>query len=196
MDNYFMETTSWEIREQILKYNATFSMSDLERAAFLGLPNGCRIRENAKIISQDKLVIGENCWIGEGAILDASGVLEIGNNTSVGLNVMIWTHDSHRLNIKGKNTQENNTGIIRKKTKIGSNCFIAGPSVIMPGVTIGDKCIIAPMSVVYEDLPDKTIFKPYREMYDLKNEIKEKNKIIEKLEHDINLIKKEIGLKN
>ena len=52
----------------------TFSMTDVERAKFLGLPKGCRIRENAKIISQENLKIGNNVWIGESAILDASGV--------------------------------------------------------------------------------------------------------------------------
>lgn len=41
MNSHFNELTSWEIREQILKYNATFSMTDMERAKFLGLPNGC-----------------------------------------------------------------------------------------------------------------------------------------------------------
>lgn len=181
MHSVFLEETDWEIRQQILMYNATFSMSDKERAAFLGLPDGCRIRENAKIISQQNLTIGENCWIGEGAVLDASGGLTIGSNTSIGLNVMVWTHDSHRLNIKGKNTQEHNAGIIRKPTSIGSNCFIAGPSVIMPGVTIGDKCIIAPMSVVYEDLPDKTVYTPYKEMYDFVQQA-QKDRKIEELE--------------
>ena len=74
MKSHYNEETSWEIREQILKYNATFSMTDVERAKFLGLPKGCRIRENAKIISQENLKIGNNVWIGESAILDASGV--------------------------------------------------------------------------------------------------------------------------
>lgn len=164
MTSHFNQDTNWEIREQILKYNATFNMTDVERAKFLGLPKGCRIRENAKIISQDKLLIGENCWIGEGAILDASGNLKIGNNTSIGLNVMIWTHDSFKLNIKGKNVSSEKKSILRKSTTIGNNCFIGGPSVIMPGVKIGNKCIISPMSVVYEDLPDNTVYKPYKDM--------------------------------
>ena len=194
MKSYFDIDTPWEIREQILKYNATFSMSDVERAKFLGLPKGCRIRENAKIISQDKLKLGENCWIGEGAILDASGGLEIGSNTSIGLYVMIWTHDSHRLNIRGKNTREHNSGIIRKKTKIGNNCFIAGHSVIMPGVTIGNKCIIAPMSVVYEDLPDKTIYQPYKEFFLMKKELLEKDIIIKELQKELNEIKKKLKI--
>ena len=196
MDSYFNEETPWEIREQILKYNATFSMSDVERARFLCLPNGCRIRENAKIISQNNLNIGENCWIGEGAVLDASGGLSIGSNTSIGLNVMIWTHESYKLIINGKNTSESKSEIIRKETVVGNNCFIAGPSVIMPGVTIGNKCIIAPMSVVYEDLPDRTIFQPYKEMYQLIGKLTKKDETIDKLQNEINLIKEKLGISN
>jgi acetyltransferase-like isoleucine patch superfamily enzyme len=186
MDSYFNENTPWEIREQILKYNATFSMTDSERANFLGLPEGCRIRENAKIISQNKLTMGTDCWIGEGAVLDASGGLSIGSNTSIGLGVLIWTHDSYKLNIRGRNTQSRNSEIIRKETRIGENCFISGPSVIMPGVTIGKKCIILPMSVVYEDLPDNTIYKPYKEFLEFGREI-------DLLKKEVSTLKKELS---
>lgn len=67
--------------------------------------------------------------------MDASGGLEIGDNTQIGLGVFIWTHDSFKSAIMGKNTKTDKKGIVRKKTKIGSNCFIGGPSVIMPGVS-------------------------------------------------------------
>lgn len=166
LPGYFAESTPFEIRQQILDYHATECMSDVERARYFGLPEGCRMRERAKIIFPKKLKIGINCWIGEGAILDAQGGLEIGDNVSVGLGVMIWSHDSMKLNIRGINTREHSDQIVRKPTKVGSNCFIAGPAVIMPGVTIGNKCVIAPMSVVYEDLPDRTVYKPFRELYD------------------------------
>lgn len=166
MFDYFLEETPWEVREQILRHNATRNMSDIERAQFFKLPNGCRIREGAKIFCQENLVIGECCWIGENAILDASGGLTIGSHTSIGLSVFVWTHDSHRLNLRGQNTREHSHKIVRKPTQIGSNCFIAGPSVIMPGVKVGDKCVVSPLSVVYEDLPDKTIYAPYRKMLD------------------------------
>jgi len=39
--------------------------------------------------------------------------------------------------------------------------------VVMPGVTIGDNCTIGPMSVVYEDLPEGTVYSPYRDMFNL-----------------------------
>jgi acetyltransferase-like isoleucine patch superfamily enzyme len=153
-----------DLRSMILKYEAARTMSDVERARFFNLPNGCRMREGAKIISPENLKIGEHCWIGEGAILDASGGLDIGDHTSIGLNVFLWTHDSHQMNIRGQNQRENNHRIKRRPTKIGSRCFIAGPSVVMPGVTIGEGCIIAPMSLVDRDLEPRTVFKPYADI--------------------------------
>jgi acetyltransferase-like isoleucine patch superfamily enzyme len=164
-----------DIRAQILNYEAARTMSDVERARFFGLPEGCRMREGAKIISPEKLLIGANCWIGENAILDASGGLEIGEHTSIGLSVFVWTHDSHKMNIRGENQRENNHRIKRRPTKIGSRVFLAGPSVIMPGVTVGDGCVIAPMSLVNEDLPDGTVYKPYanllRDVQDIKTHL-------------------------
>jgi len=190
MESHFIEETSWEIREQILKYNATFSMTDAERAKFLGLPKGCRIRENAKIISQENLKIGNNVWIGESAVLDASGGLEIGSNTSVGLTVFLWSHDSHKLNLEGDNTRENRGKIRRHKTKIGKNCFIAGPSLIMPGVKVGDDCIIGPMSVVYQDLPNGTIYTPYRDMLNFLEESKLLREELDDLKNEVRKLKK------
>jgi len=57
------------LREQILKYHISSVMTDDERAALLGLPEGCRIRENAKIISPENLKCGKYIWIGEGKIM-------------------------------------------------------------------------------------------------------------------------------
>jgi Acetyltransferase (isoleucine patch superfamily) len=183
--NHFQQETPWEIRKQILDYHATQTMNDIERAIYLGLPNKCRIRENAKIISQENLILGENVWIGEGALLDASGGLEIGANSQIGLGVYIWSHSSHKAAIKGLDTRQHRNAIQRKATKVGSNCFIGGPSLVMPGVTIGDKCIIAPFSVVYEDLPDESVYKPYKEMVEFL-------KLRKTVEDDIRQLKNEI----
>ena len=61
------------LRKQILTYSMSSVMTDDERAKLLGLPKGCRIRENAKILCPENFRCGEYVWIGEGAILDASG---------------------------------------------------------------------------------------------------------------------------
>jgi acetyltransferase-like isoleucine patch superfamily enzyme len=153
----FNDETPPSLRAQILTYLATSAMTDSERAAVLGLPSGCRIREGAKILAPEKFQCGENVWIGEGAILDAQGGLSIGDFTQIGLNVFVWSHTSHWQALRGE------TGITRDRitytpTRIGKRCFIAGPSVIMPGVTIGDRVIVPPMSVVSEDLADNVVY--------------------------------------
>ncbi len=38
-------------------------------------------------------------------------------------------------------------------THIGKNCFIGGRSIILPGITIGDECVIGAGSVVTKDVP-------------------------------------------
>ena len=87
------------LRTNILKQHISSVMTDDERAALWNLPKGCRMRENSKIISPENLKCGEYVWIGEGAVLDASGGLEIGSHTSIGLNVMIWSHTSFLSNL-------------------------------------------------------------------------------------------------
>jgi acetyltransferase-like isoleucine patch superfamily enzyme len=46
---------------------------------------------------------------------------------------------------------------VQRSVSIGSGCFIGGPSVILPGVTIGDRTIVMPMSVVSRDVPSRVI---------------------------------------
>lgn len=188
MSDTFFETDLEDLRNQILTYHSTSTMIDTERAKVLGLPLGCRIREGAKIISQENLLIGEHCWVGENAILDASGGLKIGSHVSIGLSVFVWTHDSHKMNKEGNNRKENNSKIIRKPTEIGDNVFIAGHSVIMPGVRIGKGCIVAPMSVVSSDLPDNTVYTPYRNFLKYENRIKILEKKIKRLESQLEKI--------
>lgn len=145
-----------KLRPSILERFVSSVMTDEERAQFLGLPEGCRVRENAKIYAKEKLKCGKYVWIGENAILDASGGLSIGEHTSIGLSVMIWTHTTFLANLKLKNVISSKL-TIRKGTKIGKGCFIAGPSVIYHGVTIGDKVMVLPMSVVTGDIPSNTM---------------------------------------
>lgn len=176
--SHFPPDSDASLRAQILTYAATETMTDRERAAFLGLPEGCRIRERAKILAPEKLTLGKNVWIGEGALLDAQGGLTIGDETQIGLNVMIWSHTSHEQALHGE-TGSSRERIVYKPTSIGRCTFIAGPSVILPGVTIGNNVIIPPMSVVGEDVPDGAIYK------DTRREVKKLQAKVETLEKQL-----------
>ena len=174
-------TADPRLRSHILGYAMTDWMTDVERARFFGLAEGCRIRERAKILCPEKFECGKNLWIGEGVILDAQGGLTIGDETQVGSSVMIWTHTSHLQALNGE-TGAGKERIIYKPTTIGRRCFIGGPSVILPGVTIGDGVLIPPMSVVAADLPDGTFYK------DTRHQVKALEERVAELEQQIALL--------
>ncbi|UJW34417.1 acyltransferase [Saccharothrix sp. AJ9571] len=153
---FFDDERSNRLRPQILTELVGEYMNDAERAKLFGLPETTRIRQRAKIVSPENLRIGEHCWIGEGAILDASGGMEIGEHTSIGVNTLIFTHSSWLANM----TLQNHSGsdlIERKPVKIGKGCFIGGLVVIMAGVTIGDFATVQPNSVVAKDVPARSL---------------------------------------
>jgi acetyltransferase-like isoleucine patch superfamily enzyme len=143
---FFDDERSNRLRPQILTELVGEYMNDAERAKLYGLPENTRIRQRAKIVSPENLVIGDHCWIGEGAVLDASG----------GLNTLVFTHSSWLANM----TLQNHSGsdlIERKPVKIGKGCFIGGLVVIMAGVTIGDFATVQPNSVVAKDVPPRSL---------------------------------------
>lgn len=100
------EDTDAKLRNQILTYHMAEILTDRERAAF-HLPQGCRMRERAKILAPENFKCGKNVWIGEGAILDAQGGLTIGDYTQIGLNVMIWSHIKSSPSFGGQDWQQN-----------------------------------------------------------------------------------------
>jgi len=126
-------------------------LTDDERARLHGLPASCRVRENTKILSPEKLVCGEHVWIGENAYLDASGGLSIGDHSTVGVGVYVWTHTSVLANLLHQN-RPGGAQVIRRPTRIGAGCYIVGHSVLNPGITIGDGALVLPMSVVTSDV--------------------------------------------
>lgn len=144
------------LRPYVLRQAMGQFLTDDERARLWGLGEGCRMRENAKIIAPEKLVCGHHVWIGEGAVLDASGGLEVGDHTSIGLYVMAWSHTSVLANLMGDNTVGSRF-IQRKPTRIGSRCFVAGHSVIYSGVTLGDRTVVLPMTVLTKSVPGNVI---------------------------------------
>ena len=171
---------SIEMRREILLRHASATMTDDERARLFGLPEGCRIRESAKIISIENFKCGHHVWIGENVVLDASGGLEIGNFTQIGVAVLVWTHSSH-LQALASETCISSESIIKKPVKIGSNCWIVGPTVISPGITIGDRVQVLPMSVVTKDIASGSVVRgsPIEKLERLEERITQLERTIE-----------------
>lgn len=84
-------------------------------------------------------------------ILDCA-IVTIGDRVKLGPNVQIYaaTHPTSP-------DERNNGGDYAKEVHIGSDCWIGGNTVIMPGVTIGEGVTVGASSVVTRDVPSFSI---------------------------------------
>jgi len=101
---------------------------------------------------------GRNIHIGDGVyfnfncvILDVAPV-KIGSGTMFGPNVQIYTA-THPL----EHTARNSGREFGKPVTIGDNVWVGGSAVICPGVTVGDRCVIAAGAVVTKDVPPDVV---------------------------------------
>lgn len=103
--------------------------------------------------------IGDNFYANNGlTILDVCPVI-IGDNCFFGPNVSLYT-PLHPLMYQERNQYyDENIGRYTDKEygapiKIGDNCWLGGNVVVLPGVTIGNGCVIGAGSIVTHDIPD------------------------------------------
>lgn len=80
--------------------------------------------------------------------------IHIGRFTLVAADVMILSHDHCR---RGGIDALDVTTPLLLDTYIGDKCFIATRSIILPGVKIGNECIVGAGSVVTKDVPNNSI---------------------------------------
>jgi maltose O-acetyltransferase len=83
-------------------------------------------------------------------VLDVCEV-KIGDFTFFGPAVQIYT-GTHPMDAELRRTQE-----FGKPVSIGSDVWVGGGAIILPGVTIGSKTVIGAGSVVTKDVPDGVV---------------------------------------
>jgi acetyltransferase-like isoleucine patch superfamily enzyme len=106
---------------------------------------------HAWIIGQPE--IGEGTWIGAFTVVDGSGGLRIGRGCDISCGVHIYTHSTVRRCVSGRAYDS----IDRQPVLIGDHVFIGANAVVMMGVTIGDRSVVAAGAVVSADVPEGTI---------------------------------------
>jgi len=101
---------------------------------------------------------GSNIYLGDSVyfnynciILDVNKVI-IGDRVLVGPNVQFYSA-THPIEWEIRSS-----GLeLGKPIKIGSDVWIGGGAIILPGITIGDKTVIGAGSVVTKDIPGKVV---------------------------------------
>ena len=121
-----------------------------------------RISSTAVLSDDKKISIGDNCWIWHHSILDGSNGIRIGKGVQIGAWVGIFTHSSHiAIRLHGENylrvDRDDRVGYVRGPVTIGDYTFIGAGAKILPGVVIGNGCIISAGAMVTKDVPDNSI---------------------------------------
>ena len=104
------------------------------------------------------VIIGNNCCFGDYLHLTCINNINIGDNILTGRWVTI-TDNSHGLtdNLSLAIPPLDRPLVSKGPVTIGKNVWIGDKVTILPGVTIGDCCIIGANSVVVKDIPDFSI---------------------------------------
>ena len=94
-----------------------------------------------------RVKIGKHVGIFEGTVINPSEEVEIGDDTGIGGDVMIWTHGAWLDVLQGFPADFG-------PVKIGSNVWLPARSVVLPHVTIGNDVVIGINSIINRSLPD------------------------------------------
>lgn len=80
-------------------------------------------------------------------------LITLGDNVHITKNVEFITHDGGTLILRKHHPKLE----ITKPITVGDDVYIGINSIILPGVTIGNRCIIAAGSVVTKDIPNNSV---------------------------------------
>lgn len=155
----------WEINSlppsQQEKKNELFKelLGEVGENTFIYTPFQCNLGFNIKF--------GKNCFANVNCVFLDTNSIEIGDNTMLapGVNVFTANHpsktterivpldDDVEFNGEYDDDTEYTFTNFSQPVKIGKRCWIGANAIILPGVTIGDNCVVAAGSVVTKDVP-------------------------------------------
>lgn len=103
------------------------------------------------------LKIGENLYIqGVPNFGSEPFLIEIGNHVTLAEGVSFINHGGDAR--VTKRIEKYKDGRNFGRIKIGNNTFIGKGTILMPGISIGNNCIIGSLSVVSSSVPDNSVY--------------------------------------
>ncbi len=99
---------------------------------------------------KNRMVIGDHAWVGQSCFLHSAGGIQIGRAVGLGPGVAILTS----VHTEGDVSQPViSNDLTFGEVVVGNGSDIGVNAIILPGITIGEGCIIGAGSVVTKDVP-------------------------------------------
>lgn len=103
------------------------------------------------------LIIEDGVSTGWFAHIACAKLVRIGRDTLIGGNVYISDHNHGYSGLESFRKRPADTRLELSPVSIGERCWIGEHVCVLPGVTIGDDCIIGAGSVVTRDIPSRMV---------------------------------------
>ena len=142
-----------QARRWMARYNASEGATNGERLAllrelFAEAGDGCVIRPPFHCDYGYNIRLGRGVFLNFNCVILDSVDIRIGDGTQIGPGVQILGADHPRDPTERRALLE-----FGRPVRIGANVWIGAGAIILPGVTIGDDCIVGAGSVVTRDVP-------------------------------------------
>lgn len=111
--------------------------------------DGCYIDDRV-IIEGDYFNIGKDGFIGFEAYIDGRHGVMCGENVCIGPRAMIYTHANWNSVLEG-------WYCAHKQVIIGHDSWIGARAIVLPGVSIGDGCMLTVNSVAMHNIPSHSV---------------------------------------
>lgn len=104
------------------------------------------------------VVIGSGCSVYPQVNFGSEPYLiTIGDRVRIGNGVTFLTHDGGTWVLRNRKEPECRDADLFGRIRVGNNVHIGVNSTILPGVTIGDNCVIGCGAMVTKDVPDDSV---------------------------------------
>ena len=95
-----------------------------------------------------RIRIGDRCFINSGVIVFSTCEVTIGDDVALANEVYVMDSDSH--GVEGRPVRE-------EPVRIGAGTWVGARAIVLPGVTVGRRCLIAAGAVVSRDFGDDVL---------------------------------------
>lgn len=121
------------------------------RAFGARVERGARVHASVSIWNPRNLEIGANALVGPGARLYNQGHIAIGERTVISqrAHVCASSHDVRHPDFQ----------LVLRPVRIGAGCWIAAEAFVGPGVTMGDRSVLAARGALFSDAEANGIYR-------------------------------------
>jgi acetyltransferase-like isoleucine patch superfamily enzyme len=148
-----LDPRAWGHLLRLLHY---YNYSHVRQRRLVQLGQGVKLAPNVTIRNGERISIGDHSHVGERCSLwagDESGCITLGHHALLGPEVFITASNYQTA----PGTPVMDQPRIERDVRIGNNVWIGARAMIMPGVSIGDECVVGAGSIVTRSLPEGTI---------------------------------------